>query len=743
MKLVQRNIKRITLIRVTKSFLHFMLNQLSIEPQGSEKHGIYNEEMVGRTEREMIVKIPKEERTVVELPFSQEVNGKKLGVNSLYYTKDGRPWYPIMGEFHFSRWTADQWEKSLRKMKAGGIEIVASYVFWIHHEEKEGEWDFTGNRCLHDFLGLCAKTGLKVWLRIGPWAHGECRNGGFPDWLMEKPFPLRENNPEYLLYVRKFFEKIYEQSGEYLWKFGGPIIGIQIENEYGHCGGLTGQAGMEHMKTLKELARNIGFDVPFYTATAWGGACVPAGEMLPVYGGYTDAPWERHTHELDPSPNFLFTSQRDDSQVGSDLANGSKEETDLIDVSAYPFSTAELGGGLEVTGHRRTVPFPLDVFALVLCKLGSGANLLGYYMYHGGTNPDGKYSTLQETGSTGAPNELPVKSYDFFAPIRETGMIGESYGKLKMLHLFLQEWGELLAPTWEYIPPESASDPSDLETLRFSVRHNYDKNCGFIFFNNHLRKRQLTPHIPVHFSVQTVGRTFEIPPFALQTDDMKIIPYNLPLNGAVLVSTNAQPLTRIGNRYFFYTDEEPYYQIEGEAPDIITLTAQEAEQVYRFDDRLYLSSGSLTQWDDGIWLETQTCQNQVICYCETGAPKKIIKNVEPDSHTVQIVSEEPMPEAAQYELELAYSFSDHTEDVLLGLDFLGDRIEVYQNGHLEYDWFTSGTPFQVSLKRIGYPNRLTVKVFPSEKGRYFDLPVAEGCQLEKADAISVYRILVE
>ena len=99
-----------------------------------------------------------------------------------------------------------------------------------------------------------------------------------------------------------------------------------------------------------------------------------------------------------------------------------------FDVTAYPFLTAELGGGLQVTHHRRTYPSAADIEALTLCRLGAGANLIGYYMYHGGVNPRGRYSTLQETRATGYPNDLPVKSYDFCAPLRESGEASASSG---------------------------------------------------------------------------------------------------------------------------------------------------------------------------------------------------------------------------------------------------------------------------------------------------------------------------
>jgi beta-galactosidase len=134
--------------------------------------------------------------------------------NSESLTCNDRPILPIMGEFHFSRYPAGEWKTALKNMQQGGVDIVATYVFWIHHEETEGEWDFSGRRNLKAFLKCCQEAGMKVWLRIGPWAHGECRNGGFPDWLVEKEkrgkLSLRTDDPQYLKYVDIFFTKIAE-----------------------------------------------------------------------------------------------------------------------------------------------------------------------------------------------------------------------------------------------------------------------------------------------------------------------------------------------------------------------------------------------------------------------------------------------------------------------------------------------------------------------------------------------------
>lgn len=156
-------------------------------------------------------------------------------------TRNGAPWFPLMGEFHYSRYPAEYWKESLYKMKAGGIDVVSTYVIWIHHEEIEGEYDFSGRRDLSRFVRTCAECGLKAMLRIGPWCHGEVRNGGFPDWLLEKPFKARTNDEGYFAAVEKWYRAVFERveglfSGDPGPEGGGPVIGVQIENEFGHCG---------------------------------------------------------------------------------------------------------------------------------------------------------------------------------------------------------------------------------------------------------------------------------------------------------------------------------------------------------------------------------------------------------------------------------------------------------------------------------------------------------------------------
>ena len=184
------------------------------------------------------------------------------GFTKDYLTKNNQPWFPVMGEFHYSRYPDAYWKESVYKMKAGGVDIISTYVFWNHHEEIEGEYNFSGQRNLRKFTETVKECGMKMFLRIGPWAHGEVRNGGFPDWLLKKDFEPRTNQEAYFDEVRKFYTEIAHQVKGLLHKDGGPIIGIQIENEYGHCGGLKGEEGDCHMKRLTEIAKQVGLITP-------------------------------------------------------------------------------------------------------------------------------------------------------------------------------------------------------------------------------------------------------------------------------------------------------------------------------------------------------------------------------------------------------------------------------------------------------------------------------------------------
>jgi hypothetical protein len=583
---------------------------------------------------------------------------------------------------------------------------------------------------------------MPVWLRIGPWAHGECRNGGFPDWLLKKGIALRTDDPVYLGYVQKFWQQLSHQAKGMMCKDGGPILGIQLENEYGHCGGpLLQEEGLAHLKTLKEMAKTLGFVVPYYTATAWGGAYVLQNETLPVYGGYVDAPWAQHTHEMPASENFLFIPFHNDATIGSDLKH--PKEGEAQEVTRGPYLTAELGGGLQVTAHRRTYPYPADIEAQSLCMLGSGANLLGYYMYHGGFNPEGHVTTLQESKETGYANDLPIKSYDFQTCIKESGQLNESYHRVKKWHLFLQDFGSLLAPAKVYLPDQKPSSPEDLTTLRASVRH-HESGQGFLFINNHQRKRNLPAHQACTFTLQFDESELVLGPIDVLQEACMLIPYQLQMGKAKLLRTNASLLCRLGKRYFFYTDQLPYYELEKEEEEkglsLITLSVGEANRAYKLGQRLYIADCPLIEKEGKIYALSTKQTQKIVYYEEHGEAKTCTLSFE-WPHLEVVVHEkqafEESDEAAintqkirRYLIAFQNDFPPEAKDVFLDIAYKGDRAEVYQQGKLIADWYTTGAPWHLALKRYEYPRQIELVIYPSKGGVYFDLPVTQGCELE-------------
>lgn len=626
--------------------------------------------------------------------------GERIDVTSRFIERNGKPWIGVMGEYHFTRDNRENWYTELCKMKAGGITVVATYMFWIYHEEVEGEFDFADDRDIRYFVQMAEKAGLDVLLRIGPWAHGECRNGGFPDWLLKKPFALRETNEAFMAQTRIWYEKVYEQVRGLFYKDGGPIVGIQIENEF--------VDNAEYLLALKKLAQEIGFDVPIYTVTGWNskfGAKIPVDDVLPVFGGYSEAPWAGHTNPLPLSIHYVFQSMRNDSAIGVDLIAESDEDGWHLPYERYPYVTCELGGGIQPTHHRRPIISGMDVYALSLCKLGSGNNLPGYYMYHGGTNKIGKYSTFNESKATGYPNDYSILSYDFQAPISEYGEIREQYRMLNILHMFINDFGDRLAPM-ELVEPERSVAPEDMESLRYVMRT--DGESGFVFVNHYQRLAQLEDVENV--TIEALG--YEFPEINVRGDVSFFLPFNMDLSGNVLETATAQPLCRVDDTYYFvaidgiapqytFADGHEYLAEAGSGHvlnindiKIVTLTWQEALYARKLSDKLYLGDGCDLYEADGK-----------ICAVNAAASEAVFK--------MELLSEAPFEPKYMEELLLGGSRVLTWKKITV-FDKSGiaatnqfveipdacDVAQIYVDGELVADNFYYGKPWRVPAKLL-------------------------------------------
>ena len=464
----------------------------------------------------------------------------RIRVTTRHLERGGRPWIPVMGEYHFSRDLPERWERELRKMRAGGVEVVATYLVWILHEETEGDLRWDGQRDLRAFIETAHRVGLKVVLRIGPWVHGETRNGGLPDWLQALPVAHRTDDPGYLVHVRRWIESIAAQARGLLHgpeAPGAPVIGVQVENE------LYDQPG--HLATLRVIAEEAGLRASLWTATGWGGAQLPARAVLPVYAGYADGFWEEADVEWPDFGvmHFTFNEERDDLTVGADLRSDGVEVADDAALGAgdpWPYATCELGGGMTVAYHRRPHVDAADVVALGLTKLGSGSGWQGYYMFHGGTHVIGELSSTQESHDTGYPNDVPVLDYDFYAPLGAQGQQRPHFHGLRRQHLFLESFGHALAPLPARIPAQAPGGP------RWSVRA--DGGRGFLFLNNHQPAIAALPTLlDVRFQVRFDDAAVQVPtrPVALPAGASAVWPLRQPVGGIPAMTATAQPVTSV------------------------------------------------------------------------------------------------------------------------------------------------------------------------------------------------------
>ena len=473
-------------------------------------------------------------------------SGDSLSYTNFFLTKNGKPWIPVMGELHYSRLPKAKWEESILKMKSAGITVIASYIFWIQSEQEEGKFSWKGCNDLREFVTLCKKHGLFVWLRIGPWCHGEIRNGGFPDWLLKKGIGVRKNDYEYLKNVKRLYNEIAGQVNGYYYKQGGNIIGIQLENELAY----KDKDNYNHMLTLKSMAVEAGIDVPYYSAFAQGP--IDQNDFLSPIGGYPDSPWRQDTKKLIKSA-FFFSPLENDKEIGADLFG----QIDTKVHNKYPSLSAELGGGMQVTYHRRTKVKWEDVLSIAYTRLGSGLNGLGYYMFHGGINPIGDNSTLQESRSTGYPNDVPLINYDFQAPIGAMNDLKPSYYEYKLLHAFVNDFGELLAPRPAFFPRQRVQSSSSADTVRVAVRAM--NNSGFIFMSNYQRHVDMKAVNDFQLSINYGDEILKVPrkPFCFPGNSMMIWPFNMEIEGSKLIYSTAQLLYKI------QTNNKPLYVFWG------------------------------------------------------------------------------------------------------------------------------------------------------------------------------------
>lgn len=308
---------------------------------------------------------------------------RSFAIGETDFLRDGEPFRVLSGALHYFRVHPGQWADRIRKARLMGLNTIETYVAWNAHEPVRGQWDATGWNDLGAFLDLVAAEGMHAIVRPGPYICAEWHNGGLPVWLTAlEGVGLRRAEPAYLAEVTAYLERVYEIVAPRQIDRGGPVILVQIENEYGAYGDDT--AYLEH---LVQVTKDAGITVPLTTIDQ------PTDQML-----------------------------SDGSVAGVHLTGsfGSRAAERLKTLRRHqptgPLMCAEFWDGwFDWWGSHHHTTSAADSAAELETLLASGASV-NFYMFHGGTN----------FGLTNGANHkgryLPiVTSYDYDAPLDERG----------------------------------------------------------------------------------------------------------------------------------------------------------------------------------------------------------------------------------------------------------------------------------------------------------------------------------
>jgi beta-galactosidase len=344
---------------------------------------------------------------------AQASEGRTFRVKDGHFELDGKTLQIISGEMHYARIPREYWRERLRMAKAMGLNAVTTYVFWNVHEPRPGVYDFAGNHDVAEFVREAQQERLFVILRPGPYACAEWEFGGFPAWLLkDHSMVVRSRDPKFMAAARAWLIRLGKEMAQLQIGNGGPILLVQVENEYGSFGN-----DHEYMEQIRQMMVDAGLTQSvLYTAD--GAEEVPAGSLpeLPVginFGGADAGAAERQF--------AIFEKLR---------PNG-------------PFLNSEFWDGwFDHWGGRHGVTHAAHEAANLDWMLRQGYSV-SLYMFHGGTS----FGWMNGANSEKGDYQPDVTSYDYDAPLDESGRPTKKYWSFR----------EVIAKARGQTPPEVPS----------------------------------------------------------------------------------------------------------------------------------------------------------------------------------------------------------------------------------------------------------------------------------------------
>ncbi len=337
--------------------------------------------------------------------YVQAQSSTSFEVKNGEFVLNGKPFTIYSGEMHYARVPKEYWSHRLQMMKAMGLNTVATYVFWNYHETAPGHWDFTScNKNLREFIKTAQKEGLQVILRPGPYVCAEWEFGGYPWWFLnDADLTIRSGN-KFVEESEKYINRLAEEVKDLQITYGGPIILVQVENEFGSYVSqqkdISLQEHQAYYHAIYQALQNAGFTVPFFTSD---------GDWLFQYGAIDG---------VLPTAN------------GEGNVPQLKKLVDQYHHGEGPYMVAEYYPGWLDHWREPFVKISTEDVVNQVEEYLKGGVSFNFYMVHGGTN-------FGFTSGANFTDEIPIQpqltSYDYDAPIAENGDVTPKFLAVRAL----------------------------------------------------------------------------------------------------------------------------------------------------------------------------------------------------------------------------------------------------------------------------------------------------------------------
>jgi beta-galactosidase len=376
---------------------------------------------------------------------------------------DGKPFQIISGEMHPARIPKQYWRHRIQMAKAMGCNTIAAYIFWNYHESEPGRFDFrTENRDIAEFVRIAQQEGMWVLFRPGPYVCAEWDFGGLPPYLLRIPdIKVRCMDPRYMAAVERYLKELANVIRPLLSTRGGPILMIQIENEYGSYGN-----DRNYLEELRKIWLKNGVDVPFFTADG-------------------------------PTPYMLEAGNIDGAAIGLDSGSSERafRQAELRNPKVPAFSSETYPGWLTHWGEPWARPNPAGLMREVTFLLDNKKSF-NFYVIHGGTN----FGFTAGANSGGKGYQPDVTSYDYDAPINEQGLpTGKFFALRELISRYIGSLPDLPAPVPTMEIPEIRMNsftsvwsnlPKAVASIQPKPMEAYGQDYGFVLYRTKLIGRK-------------------------------------------------------------------------------------------------------------------------------------------------------------------------------------------------------------------------------------------------------------